>query len=178
MTQTNENAVETAHAQIESIKQGIMSGDTKLTSSDLSKARSELEFAELREEAKKHREERADEEKRRANLLVIKKQLSDIADSRQAIDKRFTLFEKSLGDYLSSVVVHQKELQSVRDSLQNGGFLNGRMPGPIKDINTSDGREVVIGEIVAEDISPNETIKLLIENRLAQFNQDLRTKHT
>jgi acetyl/propionyl-CoA carboxylase alpha subunit len=176
MTTETTNHVETATAQIESIRRAIMSGDEKLTANDLNNAVSELAFCELREEAKKHREAKAIEATRKARLLDLQKELAKLADTRTAIDKRFTLFEKSLGDYLSSVVLYRQELQAVRDSLQNGGFLNGRMPGPIKDINTSDGREVVIGEIVAEDISPNETIKLLVENRLAQFNQDLRTK--
>jgi hypothetical protein len=177
MTQTNNNnAVQSANAKIESIRQAIINGDTKLTSADLAAARSELEFAELQESAWVIAEQKAIEASRRANLLALKETLAKLADTRPAIDKKFTAFEKSLTDYLSAVVVHQKELQAIRDAIQTGGFAEGYMPGPIEGIDVSIGRTVEIGATSARNIEPIEAIKLLTERLLDEFSQNLRTK--
>jgi hypothetical protein len=175
MTQINNgNAVETANARIESIRQAIINGDTKLSANDLAAAKNQLDFAELQEAAKKHAEEKAIADTRRANLLALQKTLGQIADSRPVIDKKFVVFEKSLTDYLSAVVVHQKELQVVRDAIQSGGFAEGFAPGPVENIPTSIGRTVEIGAASARNIEPNEEIKLLTERLLGEFSQNLR----
>ncbi len=174
-TQTNNmNAVEAAQTRISEIENAIINGDTKLTATDLSNARNELEFAQVKEAARKHAEQKAIADTRRANLLDLQKQLSDIADTRPVIDKKFAAFEKNLNDYLSAVVVHQRDLRGVRDALQNGGFLVGTMPGLIEGIPTENARTVQIGAAAAADIQPNEEIKLLTERLLAEFSQNLR----
>ncbi len=175
MTQTSTiSAVEAAHAKIESIRSSIIDGDTKLNANDLAAARSALEFAELQDAAKQAAEQKAIAATRRANLLDLQKQLSGIADTRPAIDKKFTAFENSLTNYLSAVVVHQKELQAVRDAITNGGFVEGFAPGPIEGIPTSIGRTLEIGAASARNIEPNEAVKLFVERVLGQFSQDLR----
>jgi hypothetical protein len=176
MIKTNEetNAVEMANAKIESIRQSILSGDKKLTASDLSNAKNELEFAELQDEAKKVAEQKAIDNLRRADLLNLQKTLAQIADSGPVIDKKFAVFEKSLSDYLSAVVAYEKDLRVVRDSLQAGGFLPGTTPGAIEGITALSGRTVEIGDVAAANIQPNDTIKTLVERFLGDFNQNLR----
>jgi hypothetical protein len=176
MTQTNNmNAVQSANAKIQSIRQAIVNGDKKFTASDLSNAKNELEFAELQDEAKRVAEQKAIDNLRRADLLNLQKTLAQIADSRPVIDKKFLVFEKSLSDYLSAVVAYEKDLRVVRDSLRAGGFLPGTAPGVIEGLPASDGRTVGIGQVVAEDIQPNETIERLVERLLSDFNQNLRS---
>jgi predicted nucleic acid-binding Zn-ribbon protein len=182
MQTNNENAVRTAAAKLESLKQSILSGDSKLTSIDLSKARSELEFAELREEAKKHREAKADEEKRRAKLLDLQKQLAVVSDSRKSVDAKFTAFEKSLADYLAAATNYQNSLDAVRNSLRSNGLhpgeqiaiINGVAPGQtffgiqITDIR----RKLEIGEVSAENVLPEQEIKPLVESALGEYNRN------
>jgi hypothetical protein len=170
------NEVETAKAKVEAVRQGILEGNQKLTARDLSEAKDALEFAELRQEARRAAEEKAAAAARRANLLDLQKQLSDIADTRPVIEKKFNAFEKSLTDYLSAVVVHQKELQAVRDAIQSGGFAEGFTPGPIEGIDVSIGRTVEIGATIATSIEPNEAIKQLTERLLGEFSQNLRSQ--
>jgi hypothetical protein len=176
MIKTNEetNAVELANAKIQSIRQSILSGDKKLTASDLSNAKNELEFAELQDEAKRVAEQKAIDNLRRADLLNLQKTLAQIADTRPVIDKLFIAFEKNLTDYLSSVVAYQKDLRGIRESLRAGGFLPSTTPGAIEGLPASEGRTVGIGEIGVQDIQPQETIETLVERLLGEFNQNLR----
>ncbi len=177
MTQINNtNAVEAAKSKIETIRQAIIGGDKKLTANDLSAARSELEFAELQESAKEIAASLAVDEARRSNLLDLQKQLRVVSESAVVVEKKFAAFEKNLTDYLSSVVVYQKDLRSVSDELANGGFLPGYTPGPIADVPATVGRNVEIGEVVAGHIEPKERIKTLVDRRLGEFGEDLRRK--
>lgn len=175
-TNNEQNNVAKAIGKIESIKQAILSGDKKLTAGDLTRAKSELEFAELQMEAEIIQNEQAIKASRKADLLELQKQLTTISDSQTVIDKKFKNFEKSLDDYLSSVVGYQKDLRSVSDALSNGGFLANQTPGQIKEMPASVGRNVEIGEIVAGGIQPQETIEKLVERRLGEFGQELRRK--
>ncbi len=170
MTTNNINAVESANAKIESIKQSIIGGDKTLTSADLSRARAELEFCELQQEARAIAEEKAIEVSRRANLLDLQKQLAGLADTKPILEKKFTAFERTLADYLAAVAVYHRGLQSIRDSLQNGGFT--------ADTGISVGASGEIGNATAVNIIPGETIERLVERLLAEFNQNLRTKRT
>jgi hypothetical protein len=176
MTQTNKelNTVATATAKIQTIRQAIIGGDTKLNANDLAAARSELEFARLRDEARQIAEQKAIDAARRATLLDLQKQLSGIADTTQIIEKKFSAFEKSLTDYLAAVVVHAKSLQSVRDAIASGGFAEGYTPGPIEGIDVSIGRKVEIGATSALNIEPAEAIQRLTERLLSEFSRNLR----
>ncbi len=164
----NTSAVATAQAKIETIRQAIIGGDTKLNANDLAAARNDLEFAELQETAREIAEQKATNEKRKANLLSLQETLRQIADSRPAIEKKFIAFEKSLDTYLASVVVYQKQLTDVRQELANGGFLVGFKPGPIEGINTSEGREVVISNVAASNIEPIEAIRTLVDKLIGE----------
>jgi hypothetical protein len=168
------NAVDAAQTRISEIENAIINGDKKLSANDLAAAKNQLDFAELQEAAKKHAEQKAIADTRRADLLNLQKTLAQIADSHPVIEKKFAAFEKNLNDYLSAVVVHQRDLRGVRDALQNGGFLVSTTPGPIEGIPTENARTVAIGEIAANDIQPQETIKLLTERLLGEFSQNLR----
>ncbi len=172
--QTNErvNAVEEARNKIETIKAGIFNGDKKLTANDLASAQNELAFSELQAEAKRRAEEKALNETRKSNLLKLQETLSAIADTRPAIDKKYAAFEKSFTDYLESVASYQKQLAEIRQELGNGGFLDGQMPGPIEGINTSDGREVAIGDVAASSLEPRGTIRTLVDRLSGEYFGD------
>jgi chromosome segregation ATPase len=181
MQTNNENAVESAHAQIESIRRAIMSGDSKLTSIDLSKARSELEFAELREEAKKHREEKADEEKRRAKLLDLQKQLSAVSDSHKTIDAKLESFTRSLHEYLTACTTFQTNLNNVRTALREADLypesdviVAGVTPGKTSyGIEIQDRlRTLTIGETSVTNLTPGESIKQRVEQAVADFERN------
>lgn len=176
MTAINKQSdeVEVAKARIEAVRQGILDGNQKFTARDLSDAKDALEFAELREDAKRAAEEKAAAAARRENLLGLQKQLSGVAEKQPIIEKKFNAFEKSLADYLSAVVVHQKELQAIRDALAGGGFVEGFTPGPIADIDCSAGLTVEIGATSARSVEPSETVKRLTDRLLGEFSQNLR----
>lgn len=176
MTNKETTAVELADAKIQSIRQSILSGDKKFTALDLSNAKNDLEFAQLQGEAEKIAEQKAIDNLRRADLLNLQNKLAQMAQIRPAIEKKFAAFEKSLTDYLSSVVAYQKDLRRVRDSLKAGGFLTNTTPGPIEGLPASDGRTVGIGDVATESIQPKETIEKLVERLLGEFSQNLRLR--
>jgi chromosome segregation ATPase len=181
MQTNNENAVESAHAQIESIRRAIMSGDSKLTSIDLSKARSELEFAELREEAKKHREEKAIESTRKARLLELQKQLSAVSDSHKTIDAKLESFTRSLHEYLTACTTFQTNLNNVRTALRDADLypesdviVAGVTPGKTSyGIEIQDRlRTLTIGEISVTNLTPGESIKQRVEQSVADYERN------
>jgi chromosome segregation ATPase len=181
MQTNNENAVEAASAKIESIKLAIMNGDSKLTSIDLSKARSELEFAELREEAKKHREEKAIEATRKARLLELQKQLSAVSDSHKTIDAKLESFTRSLHEYLTACTTFQNNLNSVRTALREDNLypesdviVAGVTPGKVTyGIEIQDRlRTLTIGETSVTNLTPGESIKTVVEQAVAAFERN------
>jgi chromosome segregation ATPase len=181
MQTNNENAVEAASAKIESIKLAIMNGDSKLTSTDLSKARSELEFAELREEAKKHREEKADEEKRRAKLLDLQKQLAAVSDSHKVIDAKLESFTRSLHEYLTTCTTFQTNLNNVRTALREAdlypesdlivaGVTSGKVAYGIQIEDRL--RTLSIGQVSVTNTNAAESIKTVVEQAVAAFERN------
>ncbi len=184
-TQTKQNsemsAVQTAENKIEAIRQAIVGGDTKLNSADLAQARSELEFGELRESARVIAEEKATEAARKANLLKLQKKLATVRDSRGEVDKKFTAFEKSLADYLSSCGDYQNSLNGIRTALNTAGLYPGETvaivggvePGQsFSGIRVTDIRRVLsIGEVSAEGVLPEYEIKPLVEASLGEYGR-------
>ncbi len=182
MTQTQMkemSAVETAENKIESIREALANGDEKIKASDLMTARNELEFQLLRQQAAEISKQKAAEAERRTTLLNLQKELAAVSDSRKSVDAKFAAFEKSLADYLAAATNYQNSLNAVRNSLRNAGMhpgeqvavINGVAPGQtffgiqITDIR----RKLEIGEISAENILPDQEIKPLIEQSLAEF---------
>jgi predicted nucleic acid-binding Zn-ribbon protein len=173
------SAVETAENKIESIREALANGDEKIKASDLMTARNELEFQLLRQQAAEISKQKAAEAERRTTLLNLQKELAAVSDSRKSVDAKFAAFEKSLADYLAAATNYQNSLNAVRNSLRNAGMhpgeqvavINGVAPGQtffgiqITDIR----RKLEIGEISAENILPDQEIKPLIEQSLAEF---------
>jgi chromosome segregation ATPase len=184
MTQTTEttNAVETAQNRIEAIRTSLANGDEKIKASDLMTARNELEFQLLRQQAAEISKQKAAEAKRRTTLLNLQKELRVVSDSRKSVDAKFTAFEKSLADYLTSASSYQNSLDAVRNSLRSNGLhpgaqtaiINGVAPGQsyfgiqITDIR----RKLEIGEVSAENILPNDVVKPLVEQALGEYNRN------
>ncbi len=175
------SAVEAAQNKIESIRRALINGDAKLTAADLAAARSELEFAELKTQAATVAEEKAAATARRANLLELQKELAAVNDSRVAVDKKFTAFEKSLADYLSTAANYQNALNGIRTSLQSAGIyprgyleLSAGIPpaDTVPGIPVTDERRVLsIGETSAEGVLPGEAIKPLVERVLGEYER-------
>ncbi len=175
MTHTNNepNAVESAKSKIEAIRNGLINGDQKIKVSDLTAAKNELEFAELKAQAATIAAEKAKQSERRAHLLELQKQLTAVSNSRKSVDAKFTEFEKSLADYLQTASTYQKKMNSIRSSIQSE-FLNESPLNPVYGLPTSDIRRVLsIGEVSAENYDPHEITKLLIERALADFDRNL-----
>jgi chromosome segregation ATPase len=184
MTQTTEttNAVESAQNKISNIQQAIVGGNTKLNAQDLANARAALEFAELQQQAAEIAAEKAAKAARKANLLELQKELRAVSDSRKSVDAKFTAFEKSLSDYLTSASNYQNSLDAVRNSLRNAGMhpgeqtaiIGGVAPGQnffgiqITDIR----RKLEIGEVSAENVLPEQEIKPLVESALGEYNRN------
>jgi septation ring formation regulator EzrA len=172
-TQTKEISIETAQAKIEAIRNGLINGDQKIKVSDLTAAKNELEFVELKAQAATIAAEKAKQSERRAHLLELQKQLTAVSDSRKSVDAKFTEFEKSLADYLQTASTYQKKMNSIRSSIQRE-FLDGSTLGDVPGLPISDIRRVItIGEVSAENYDPHEITKLLIERALAGFDRDL-----
>jgi chromosome segregation ATPase len=182
-TQTKEiSAVESAQNKIESIRNGLINGDQKIKVSDLTAAKNELEFAELKAQAATIAAEKAKQSERRAHLLELQKQLTAVSDSRKSVDAKFTAFEKSLSDYLTTASNYQNSLDAVRNSLRSNGLhpgeqtaiINGVGPGQsyfgitVTDIR----RKLEIGEVSAENVLPNDLVKPLIESALGAYNRN------
>jgi hypothetical protein len=183
-TQTTEttNAVEAARNKIESIRNGLINGDSKMTARDLSDAKDALEFAELKVQAVAIAEQKNAEAARRTTLLNLQKELRAVSDSRKSVDAKFTAFEKSLADYLTSASNYQNSLDAVRNSLRSNGLypgeqvaiINGVAPGQsyfgiqITDIR----RKLEIGEVSAENILPNDVVKPLVESALGEYSRN------
>jgi chromosome segregation ATPase len=181
MTTATISAVEAAQNKLESIRQALIAGDTKLKPKDLLESKNELEFAELQAEAAKIVEQKNAEAERKARLLELQKQLAAVNDSRSVVDKKFTAFEKSLADYLSSCSDYQNELNGIRSELQNAGMYPGETIGiragfepedVVPGIKITDVRRVLsIGAVSAENVLPGEKIKTLVEASLGEYNR-------
>jgi predicted nucleic acid-binding Zn-ribbon protein len=184
MTQTNEttNAVESAQNKIESIRAALANGDQKIKASDLAAARNELEFAELQEQAAIIAKQKNAESQRRTTLLNLQKELAAVSDSRKSVDAKFTAFQKSLSDYLTSASNYQNSLDAVRNSLRSNGLhpgeqvavINGVGPGQaFFGISVTDiRRKLEIGEVSAENVLPEQEIKPLVESALGEYNRN------
>ncbi len=184
MTQTQMkeiSAVESAQNKIESIRAALANGDQKIKASDLAAARNELEFAELREQAAIIAKQKNAESERRTTLLDLQKELAAVSDSRKSVDAKFTAFEKSLSDYLTSASNYQNSLDAVRNSLRNAGMHPGETVGIVGGIApgqtffgitvTDIRRKLEIGEVSAENVLPEQEIKPLIEASLGEYNR-------
>lgn len=123
MTQTTEttNHVETAHAKIESIKQSILNGDTRLTAADLAAARSALEFAQLREDAKKHAEAKADLAQRIERTRGFEARLKAV-ENDTALETAQKRFEKALRDYSLAADAHNERLSGIQAGMVAQGL--------------------------------------------------------
>ncbi len=182
-TQTKEiSAVESAQNKIESIRAALANGDQKIKASDLAAARNELEFAELKAQAAIIAKQKNAEAERKTTLLNLQKELAAVSDSRKSVDAKFKVFEKSLADYLTSASNYQNSLNAVRNSLRNAGMhpgeqiaiVGGAGPGqtyfgiPVIDVR----RKLEIGEVSAENVTPDQEIKPLIESALGEYNRN------
>jgi predicted nucleic acid-binding Zn-ribbon protein len=183
MTQTTEttNAVESAQAKITSIQQAVAAGNTKLNAQDLANARAALEFAELQQQAAEIVNQTNIEADRKAHLLDLQKRLEVVAGSRKVVNSKFAEFEKSLANYLTACTTYQNNLDSIRGALREAGMhpgeqtaiINGVAPGQtffgvtVTDIR----RKLEIGEVSAENVTPDHEIKPLIEASLGEYNR-------
>jgi predicted ribosome quality control (RQC) complex YloA/Tae2 family protein len=183
MNQTTEttNAVQTATAKLESLKQSILDGNKTLTPGDLNNAVNELAFCELREEAKKHREEKAIEATRKARLLELQKQLAAVNDSHKTIDAKLESFTKSLHEYLTACATFQNNLNSVRTALREDDLypesdviVAGVTPGKTSyGIEIQDRlRTLTIGQTSVTNLAPDDVVKPLVEQALGEFNRN------
>jgi chromosome segregation ATPase len=182
MAQTTEttNVVESAQAKISNIQQAIVGGDTKLTAADLSNARAALEFAELQQAAREIIATETVEAERKAHLLELQARLKVIADSHKVVDSKFTEFSKSLANYLTACTTFQTNLNNVRGALREADLypetdviIAGVTPGKVAyGIQIQDRlRRLSIGEISAENVTPDHEIKPLIEASLGEWNR-------
>jgi hypothetical protein len=179
--QTQPSAVESAQNRIEAIRNGLINGDTKIKVADLAAAKNELEFASLREQAAEIVKQTNIEADRKAHLLDLQKRLEVVAGSRKVVNSKFAEFEKSLSEYLTSASNYQNSLDGVRNSLRNAGMyppeqiaiVGGVAPGQtffgiqITDIR----RKLEIGEVSAENVTPDQEIKPLIEASLGEYSR-------
>jgi lysyl-tRNA synthetase class I len=137
MTQTNNtNAVETAHARISNIQQAIVDGNTKLTSGDLAAARSDLEFAQLRESARIERERRADLSRRIERTKEFEARLK-VAETDTALETAQKRFEKALSAYAETADAHNERLSDIQaemmaEGLQENGTSRDGIPIEVK----------------------------------------------
>jgi predicted nucleic acid-binding Zn-ribbon protein len=183
MTQTTEttNAVEAARNKISNIQQSIVGGDKKLNAQDLANARAALEFAELQQQAAEIVKQTNIEADRKAHLLDLQKRLEVVSGSRKVVNSKFAEFQKSLANYLTSCSTYQNNLNSIRTALAEAGMhpgeqiavINGAAPGQsyfgiqVTDVR----RKLEIGEVVAENVLPEQEIKPLIEASLGEYNR-------
>ncbi len=178
---THEAAIRAAQNKIESIRNGLINDDEKIKASDLTAAKNELEFAELKAQASELAAEKAREAERKAHLLELQKELQAVGESRKTVDAKFAAFQKSLADYLSSAAIYQNALNSVRTSLQTAGMhpgettaiVGGVAPGQtFFGISVSDvRRKLEIGTVSAENVLPQQEIKSLVESSLGEYNR-------
>ncbi len=183
-TQTTEttNAVASAQAKIQSIQQGIVGGNTKITATDLASAKAALEFAELQEAAKEIVRQTHAENARKVHLLTMQKELATVSDSRKSVDAKFDALKKSLDDYLQAATDYQNALNGIRISLrdaemypgeQSGAIVGGVEPGQkffgiqITDVR----RKLSIGEVSAENVTPDQEVKPVIERALGEYDR-------
>ncbi len=181
-TNNEPNAVESAQAKITSIQQAIVGGDKTLTARDLAGAKAALEFAELQEEAREIIKQSNAESERKAHLLDLQKRLEVVAGSRKVVNSKFAEFEKSLANYLTAATTYQNNLDSIRGALREAGMhpgeqtaiINGVGPGQtFFGISVTDiRRKLEIGEVSAENVTPDQEIKPLIEASLGEYNRN------
>jgi chromosome segregation ATPase len=115
------NAVESAQNKISNIQQAIVDGDTKLTSGDLAAARSDLEFAQLRESARNLREKRADLSRRieRTKEFEARLKAVEVDTALETAQKRF---EKALRDYSLAADTRNKRLSDIQTEMMALGL--------------------------------------------------------
>jgi len=181
-TQNNvPNAIESAQAKIQNTQASLINGDEKIKAADLAAARNELEFQLLREQAAEISKQKTAEAQRLSLALGLEKQLASVAESRSIVDKKFTAFEKSLADYLSTCSNYQTELNEIRSSLQSHGMYPGETVGLVGGIAppdivpgvkiTDSRRTLTINSASASNVLPEQEIKPLIESALGQYNR-------
>jgi len=183
MTQTTEtiNAVEMAQNKINGIQAAIISGNAKLTATDLSNARAELEFAELQEAAREIVKQTNIEVARKTHLLALQTRLKVIADSHKVVDAKLESFTKSLHEYLTSCSTFQNSLNNIRGALRGAALypesdviVAGTTPGKVAyGIQIQDRlRTLSIGEISVTNLTPAESIKQRVEQSVAEFERN------
>jgi chromosome segregation ATPase len=182
-TQTTEttNAVESAQAKIQNIQTSIINGDKTLTSKDLAAAKAELEFCELQQAARRIIAAETAEAERKTTLLNLQKRLSTVSDSRKTVNQKFAEFEKSLATYLQSCSTYQNNLNDIRTSLREAAMYPGEQVAIIGGVAPGESyfgiqitdmrRKLEIGEVSAENILPEQSIKPLIEASLGEYNR-------
>jgi chromosome segregation ATPase len=175
------SAVETAENKIESIREALANGDEKIKASDLMTARNELEFQLLRQQAAEISKQKADEEKRKARLLELQKQLAAVADSHKTIDAKLESFTRSLHEYLAACTTFQNNLNSVRTALREADLypesdviVAGVTPGKTSyGIEIQDRlRTLTIGETSVTNLTPGESIKQRVEQSVADYERN------
>ncbi len=182
-TQSNEpNAVLEAQNKINGIQAAIISGNTKLTAADLSSARAALEFAQLQEQAAEIIKQNNAEAERKAKLLELQKRLETVSTSRKTVNSKFADLEKSLATYLQSCATYQNNLNSVRTSLREAGMHPGEQIAATAGkslgeeffgVRVSDVRRVLtIGSTSAENVTPEDGIKSLVEKSLGEYGRN------
>ncbi len=182
-TQTTEttqtaNAIQTAQAKIPNIQTSIINGSQTLTARDLAQAKSELEFAELQEEARRIIALEAAESARKTTLVNLQKRLKVIADSHKVIDSKLESFTKSLHEYLTTCTTFQTNLNDIRAGLreaalypQSDVIISGVTPGktsygiPVQDRL----RTLSIGEIAVTNAASEDAVKPIIKASLADY---------
>lgn len=126
MNQTITDSIETAQNKIESIRQALINGDTKLKPKDLLEAKNELEFAELQAEAARIAERKANEAARLERLKALRKRLRETSDTK-AVNEAKERFEKAFDAYLQQIAIHNKNIADLRNEMI--GFESDNFPG-------------------------------------------------
>ncbi len=170
MPQTNNmNAVETAHARIESIRQSILDGDPKLTSGDLAAARSDLEFAQLREDARIEREKRADLSRRIERTREFEARLKAV-ENDTALETAQKRFEKALSAYAETADAHNERLSAIQaemiaEGLQQNGTNREGIPIEVK-FPSGEHHPLRIGEAQVRFASLRKPVKDFVDQVL------------
>ncbi len=168
--ETTQTAVEAARARVESIRQAIIGGDEIISQAELADAKSELEFCELREQARIEREKKQFDADRRARLLDLQKQLDALSDTSR-IESLLPKIGDAVKKYLTAAQERNSKLSQIRDEISAGGFVPGSNVGkPIDDIPAEAGRILSIGTITATEFNAKERLNDLISGMLSSFS--------
>ncbi len=168
--------------KLASIQAALIKGDKTLTPRDLASARANLEFSQLQAEAREIIAAEAAEASRKQNLLALQKRLETVAASRKTVNSKFAEFEKAFANYLTACSTYQTNLNSIRVSLREAGMYPGEQIATVGGVApgqtyfgiqiTDIRRKLEIGEVSAENVTPEEGIKSLVEKSLGEYGRN------